>query len=123
MGKKSKKNKEVRHSSREEARAGDGQIVRIGEKEKCTDCKNWIPWGFTMRIGTPPFRADCGPGAKCVSLFLYLHDVILIFQFLQIEIRNVIYSFYMCAMLFILCVSDINIRAVHSVHSISVTNV
>ena len=77
MGKKSKKNKEVRPSSREEARAGDGQIVRIGEKEKCTDCKNWIPWGFTMRIGTPPFRADCGPGAKCVSLFLYLHDVIL----------------------------------------------
>ena len=62
MGKKSKKKKEIK-ASRDEARAGDGQIVRIGEKERCSDCKNWIPWGFTMKG-----MGDCGPGAKCVSL-------------------------------------------------------
>lgn len=66
MGKKTKKKKEIK-ASRDEARAGDGQIVRIGEKEKCSDCKNWIPWGF----GTPPFRAECGPGANCVSFIAW----------------------------------------------------
>ena len=41
MGKKSKKEKQVK-TSRPEG-AGAGQIVRVGEKAKCTLCKNWIP--------------------------------------------------------------------------------
>ena len=67
MGKASRKKKQA-HTSREEANAAAGQIVRIGEKEKCTVCKNWIRFGFTLRLGTDESRADCGPMAKCVSV-------------------------------------------------------
>lgn len=68
MGKTSRKKKQ-QHVSREEANAADGQIVRIGEKEKCSACKNWVRFGFTLRLGTPPHRAQCGPNAKCVSYY------------------------------------------------------
>ena len=63
MGKTSRK-KTQKHASREEAKAADGQIVRIGEKEKCSACKNWISKGFTLHLGTPPHRAECGPNAN-----------------------------------------------------------
>ena len=68
MGKQSKKKKQA-PTSREEAGVayGNGQIVRIGEKQKCTKCKNWVKTGFTLRIGEPPHGAECGHGAKCVS--------------------------------------------------------
>jgi len=66
MGKTSRKKKQ-QHVSREEANAAAGQIVRIGEKEKCSNCKNWVKFGFTLRLGNPPHRAQCGPNAKCVS--------------------------------------------------------
>ena len=67
MGKQSKKKKQAPTNREEAGVAGNGQIVRIGEKQKCTKCKNWVKTGFTLRIGEPPHRAECGHGAKCVS--------------------------------------------------------
>eukprot|EP00984_Skeletonema_dohrnii_P035941 scaffold36350_cov117-Skeletonema_dohrnii-CCMP3373.AAC.1 len=65
MGKTSRKKKQTL-KSREAGKAAASQIVRIGEKERCTNCKNWVQFGsFELQLGKPPHRAECGDNAKC----------------------------------------------------------
>jgi len=70
MGKTRSRKKKQTLKSKEAGKATAGQIARIGEKERCTNCKNWVQFGsFELQLGKPPHRAECGDNAKCVRSF------------------------------------------------------